>query len=343
MSDTTDGPRLVARAGRSTPAREGYDLPIGATGPSGAMVLTAVLDQFAHNFMLNDLGVELSSGRQGRPTYGEHLAIGGPEPHRRESSMERVHQARVSVRRLRSTIRTFENLFDPHWSGALTSELAWYGAVLGAGRDLDVLRGSISQSLWLVDDPSLRVLLLSFLDQTTEEIARLAAQERSSVRYQRVVQEIGSLASRIQFRPEANGPAVDVLQSHLRATWRHVREGYRDAQHHTTNRRLHRLRIELKRLQYASEIVGVVEGKPAIRLAHAAEALQTKLGSVHDASLCVEWLVELVGVEPRLRGPLGDVIEFHETGGTDARRGWRDAMKRVERCWRRWKDERVDH
>jgi CHAD domain-containing protein len=76
-----------------------------------------------------------------------------------------------------------------------------------------------------------------------------------------------------------------------------------------------------------------VEGKPAIRLARAAEDLQTKLGAVHDATVASAWLADLIDVEAKLKRPLGDLVEFHATAGREARRGWRDGMKRVERTW----------
>ncbi|HEX9343841.1 MAG TPA: CHAD domain-containing protein, partial [Actinomycetota bacterium] len=52
---------------------------------------------------------------------------------------EAVHQARVGIRRLRSTLRTFRSVLDREWSGALRAELAWIADLLGAVRDADVL------------------------------------------------------------------------------------------------------------------------------------------------------------------------------------------------------------
>ncbi len=302
-------------------------------------MLRAVLDQFAHNFLLNDLGVELASGRRVTSAYSERLSIPGHEPRRRESSVERVHQARVAVRRLRSTVRTFGGLMDPAWSRGASAELSWYGDVLGAARDLDVMRAAIARSVWLVDDESLRALLMGFLDQSIAEAVGRGVEERSTARYSRLVEEISSMATRARFTDEADEPADEVLARHLKPTWRDACESYHDALQRTTVRRLHRLRISLKRVQYASETVGIVEGKPAIRLARAAETLQTKLGAVHDATVASAWLADLIEVEAKLKRPLTDLVAFHVTAGREARRGWRDEMKRVERTWARRREE----
>ncbi len=50
-----------------------------------------------------------------------------------------VHTTRVAVRRLRSTIRVFADLFDPAEADDLESELIWWATLLGEVRDLDIL------------------------------------------------------------------------------------------------------------------------------------------------------------------------------------------------------------
>jgi len=52
---------------------------------------------------------------------------------------EVVHTTRVAVRRLRSTLRVFAELFDPGEAGRLEEELVWWANLLGEVRDLDIL------------------------------------------------------------------------------------------------------------------------------------------------------------------------------------------------------------
>ena len=60
-----------------------------------------------------------------------------------------VHTTRVAVRRLRSTIRVFADLFDVPQAGALEDELVWWAGLLGEVRDLDILTARL---LDLLDD-----------------------------------------------------------------------------------------------------------------------------------------------------------------------------------------------
>ena len=61
----------------------------------------------------------------------------------------------------------------------------------------------------------------------------------------------------------------------------------------SSNENLHEVRIELKRLQCACEVLGLVAGKPAVKVARAAETTQTKLGVVHDEAVAAR-VVEVV-------------------------------------------------
>ena len=62
--------------------------------------------------------------------------------------IEAVHQARVGVRRLRSSLKAFGPYLDAAWTDELRAELKWLGGVLGGQRDADVmeerLRGRIA-------------------------------------------------------------------------------------------------------------------------------------------------------------------------------------------------------
>ena len=50
-----------------------------------------------------------------------------------------IHQTRVAVRRLRSTIRVLSELFDPSEAAHLEEGLVWWAGLLGAVRDMDIL------------------------------------------------------------------------------------------------------------------------------------------------------------------------------------------------------------
>ena len=58
-----------------------------------------------------------------------------------------IHVTRVAVRRLRSTLRVFGDLFDVAQAGHLEDELVWWAGLLGVVRDLDILAEGLTSQL----------------------------------------------------------------------------------------------------------------------------------------------------------------------------------------------------
>jgi CHAD domain-containing protein len=110
-----------------------------------------------------------------------------------------VHQARVSVRRLRSVLRTFTGLFESEWSKPMLVELSWFAGVLGEIRDLDVLRSGIVKSLWMIEDESVQSDVIGRLDQRIEDAQERGTLERTTKRYALLVDEISTIASSVAF------------------------------------------------------------------------------------------------------------------------------------------------
>ena len=65
----------------------------------------------------------------------------------RADEYDSVHQMRVAVRRLRATLRTFDQVIPHVHSEHLDTELQWLGRVLGHARDAEVLAGHLRDSL----------------------------------------------------------------------------------------------------------------------------------------------------------------------------------------------------
>ncbi len=306
------------------------------TEVTAAVVLSDVLDQFARNFLLNDLSVEASQKLLEGAKANVTFTLPRREPRRRDSTVEQVHQARVSVRRLRSTLRTFGELFEPQWSSPLTTELSWYAAILGEVRDLDVLRDAIAKTLWLIDDDRIQTLVSSRLERQSELAQDRIAVEKSTKRYACLVDDIATIGTAARFAEERPSPATEALRREVRRTWGRVKKLRRKARNDPSNEHLHAVRIELKRLQCACEVVGLVDTKHALKVAHAAASAQTHLGVVHDEAVAAAWLRTLVVAEPRLKRPLRPIIGAHEQVRREAKGGWLEELDKVERRWDRW-------
>ena len=61
------------------------------------------------------------------------------DPLTRQGDAEGLHQLRVSLRRLRSDLRTLEEIVEPAWLGRIEPDLRTVADALGEARDLDVL------------------------------------------------------------------------------------------------------------------------------------------------------------------------------------------------------------
>ena len=85
-----------------------------------------------------------------------------------------VHTTRVAVRRLRSTIRVFADLFDASEAEHLEEELVWWAGLLGQVRDLDIL--AQRQTALLAELPA--ELILGPVASTIE--AELAVQRKQA-------------------------------------------------------------------------------------------------------------------------------------------------------------------
>jgi CHAD domain-containing protein len=185
----------------------------------------------------------------------------------------------------------------------------------------------------LVEDEPLQSEVVRRLDQRIKEAQERGARERTTKRYTLLVDEIATIGSSVAFDTRAKGSAPKVLGSQLKGAWRDVRRAADEARADSTIENLHDVRIQLKRLQCACEVLGLVAGKPAVKVALAAETTQTKLGVVHDEAVAGSWLKSLTVAEPEWKGRLREIREFHKDARQDAKRGWRDSIDNVERSW----------
>jgi CHAD domain-containing protein len=308
------------------------------SAPTADLVIADVLDQFSRNFLLNDLSIEQSGKLLEASRANPVFQVPRREARRRKSTVKRVHQARGGVRRLRSVLQTFPGLFDAEWSNPMLAELSWFGAVLGESRDLDVLRSWISKSLSLVEDENIQFRIMKQLDGQIVEAQERGAVERATKRYALLVDDIARIGTTAVFEPRAKEPASDVLPKELKSAWRDVMKATDRAKDDASDENLHELRKELKRLQCACEVLGLIEGDAALKLAHAAESTQQKLGVVHDESVARTWLKSLVVAEPEWKEPLRAMRSFHKEARREAKSGWRESIDDVEHHWDEFRD-----
>jgi CHAD domain-containing protein len=245
---------------------------------------------------------------------------------------EAVHQARVGIRRLRSTLRTFMPLLDQEWADRLRDELKWLANLLGDVRDADVLHARLTRrvaGLPHQDAAAAGRLLQDLLGQRDAARERLL-QGMDEPRYPRLLDDLVAAAQAPPVLPEAAGLAAEAAPPLVAKAWRKLKKAVKRAAATPSDGALHRIRIRAKRARYAAEAVKPVVGKPARAFAKAASGLQDELGEQHDAVVAQAWLREKAG---SARGAealaAGQLIAAERAAAQTARERWRPTWKKL--------------
>jgi CHAD domain-containing protein len=201
-----------------------------------------------------------------------------------------VHKTRVAARRLRSTLRVFDDLFDDAAAQELNGELAWYADLLGQVRDRDVLSRRLAERVAALPSDQLRGPvdreIAATLGREREEAYQRLRKEMDTDRYQRLVRLLRSWRTAPPFT-DAAGTKRAELDQYVSQAKRKADKRLQKAEDDVE--RLHRARKAMKRLRYAAEL-----GEPADSglsdIASQAKHLQTVLGDHQDAIVAAKFL-----------------------------------------------------
>ncbi len=241
---------------------------------------------------------------------------------------EGVHQMRVAARRMRCALSIYRKTLPASQYTHFNQELRWLLHALGATRDWDVFL-----------DETLRPVANAIpQDQSLCELRKYAEAQRDSCyaasqnairsgRYARLLLELGfwiqargwreqhvSSSAVLLFEP-VTVFAGRVLDRRLRRV-RKRGKGFRNL----VDERFHDVRIELKKLRYATEFFSTLYTKKAVRrFVRLLRALQDDMGKINDVAVArelVKGLIAHAGGESRLNVEYaaGLVIGWHTRG-----------------------------
>lgn len=211
----------------------------------------------------------------------------------RDGNPDAIHDMRVAIRRLRSTLRTFRGLWDRPRSESLRDELKWLAIRLGKVRDGQVMAAALAGAVHgeppeLVAGPVAARLQRRLAGET------LPAQDDlrgtlDSARFRALLTDLDALLLR---RPNQR-PRRWVTKRAGKALTRAERlfAGAGRARPEKRDAALHEARKAYKRGRYAVEVFKP-ERKPARRLAKRLGRLQDVLGEHHDTVVLRELLRE---------------------------------------------------
>ena len=244
---------------------------------------------------------------------------------------EALHQARVSLRRLRSLCSISKSLFEDSRFDHLREELKWLASELGNARNIDVM----------IDRASSEALSSRLQEARDEAYVRVEA-SLSSLRARSLMIDATEWISVGDWRTDQSDEtlheqssrdfAVDVFDKF----WKKVAKGGKkltDADDETR----HEVRIAAKKLRYAAEFFeplykSMPEAKRHQRFITAMKGLQDQLGSLNDLATASDMLAELelsdvTGAKDLYSSEeksklLEDAAEAHDAF-VDTRRFWR--------------------
>ncbi|HVF20248.1 MAG TPA: CYTH and CHAD domain-containing protein [Mycobacteriales bacterium] len=234
---------------------------------------------------------------------GNLARIVGYDPLARLGRPDAVHQMRVGVRRMRSTLRTYAPVLEPDWAGRIDAELSWLADELGGVREAEVFLDRIHRRIESmppddVDAAARRQLLSVLRADLRRGQARLSSSLRST-RYVSLLDQLVDAARAPQVLTGAEKPARKAVPALVQRSWRKLARGADALGTDSPEEEFHRVRKLAKRARYAAEDARAVAGDEAQTLAGEIERVQTVLGEHQDAAHAIEQLTAILD-RPRL-------------------------------------------
>lgn len=254
--------------------------------------------------------------------------------------IEDLHQARVSVRRMRAALKAALPLLDAAWADGLRAELGWLGGALGPVRDLDVmllrLRAEIADLP--VAEQAAGATLIVVLETEHAEARTEMLVALDAPRYTALLERLADAIRLPLPTPSATQARPELIEL-VRSEAYKLRKAVGRAGDDPADEVLHALRIRGKRVRYTGELVepafrGTGTGKVIKRLLAATAELQEVLGDHQDACVAehrIRQLLDGLGEYPDAHVVFvaGRLVERERERALAKRAQWRDAWDKV--------------
>jgi CHAD domain-containing protein len=240
---------------------------------------------------------------------------------------EAVHQFRISIRKLRGLIELYQPFLQQSWCSHHLEELRSLGRSVGALRDLDVLQQNLSNAAGKIDQPLRDALapLQQALSERRQQQHQQATALLKSSHYEALVRSLSTVPFK-QTHSMDERPAVPKL---IRPLVRNVERAGAKLDRGSSPGEFHRLRVKIKRLRYALEVLDGGKPKHRTGVAKKLKSAQDVLGAQHDLVTAMGWLREFAesasvpGPGLLAAGSLYEVLR-------------RRSLKLSQRAWKKW-------
>jgi CHAD domain-containing protein len=255
---------------------------------------------------------------------------------------EELHQMRVAARRLRAFIKLFKPALTPSLL-MLTGEVKWIAGVLGVRRDLDVqmewLRSVIEDA---GDEKEALRPLFSHLEQRACEAQATVSDALDSERFDGLVRAMSeALLNGPNSAAESELPVSVFASRRLRGRYRRFRMLAQGLVRQSEDAAFHQLRVEAKRLRYATECFRPIFGSRVRPLIRETKVLQDLLGEHHDATVFeaeVRAQAHDGNLPPDSLIALGGLIRDRQLRRLEIRDDYPRHHRRLKKAWRKAKN-----
>ena len=252
---------------------------------------------------------------------------------------EALHKLRVTARRMDTVL----SLFRTYLPGGVARTRPRLKALLdavGDVRDADIrletasgYRNKLAENERPALDPLLQYLA-SERAQARTRMLRTLDSKATREWLDTLPNQLARTAAPVQSASSArNAPALSVVPALIRKRYQKLRKCARRLTPRSSMKEFHKVRIRIKKLRYALEVVAPTYAKPTDRMLSALNKLQSKLGTQHDSDVVAGYLTQLALHPPEnftaaTLFMMGRMAEMH------AREAARLSGK-IKRPWRR--------
>ncbi|OMC27683.1 CHAD domain-containing protein [Mycobacterium colombiense] len=203
-----------------------------------------------------------------------------------------IHDTRVAIRRLRSTLRVFAKALDASEIEGMDAELKWFAGLLGEVRDCQVQRARFDQVLDGMPDELILGPVKSRIGSHFASIElparELVSETMESARYQNMMTALRRWRTE---PPVAGAVATGTLRQRARRAQRKADRRLAAALESEEGAMLHRARKAAKRARYAAELCDSLgKRNRAKRTIKRYKRIQSTLGDHQDSMVAAEAL-----------------------------------------------------
>ncbi|HEY6394451.1 MAG TPA: CHAD domain-containing protein [Candidatus Binataceae bacterium] len=202
---------------------------------------------------------------------------------------EPIHQLRVGIRRLRASLFLFKNVIHGTHFESFQRDLPWVSKAAGTVRECDIIESLLRSRASKLDTPLANNLTLLY--DALGERRRTAHTNLTAIfasnRYRNLMTRLGAPRLKNAGTLGTLGPSTaQMLLPMVRA----VKRAGTGVDEHSPPEVLHRLRVRIKRLRYALEMLDKLGGKACKKTINQLEKLQTAAGEFTDVVAAIAWL-----------------------------------------------------